>query len=138
MVSRSLEKMMLIAIGLTAVVIVGVPVLMFAIETLNTSARLEMASEAAQELLNATDLVDTGQLNDTTIHIRIPTGVSISSEGSTLTILFVTPDGTQTTWSNTFTHLVFIDPIDEAGEYYFYIHMVEGAVQIDEVVPMTV
>lgn len=135
--SRSLEKMMLIAIGLTTVVLVGVPVLMFAIDTLNTSTRLGMANEAAEGILNGIRCVDTGETNETIIHIRIPAGMTISAEGSTLTILFVAPDGRDTTWSETFTHLVLISPITEAGEYSLLIQMDAGAIQIVEVVPMT-
>jgi hypothetical protein len=137
MVSRSLEKMMLIAIGLTAVVIVGVPVLMFAIDTLNTSTRLSMADQAADELLNATRRVDTGELSSTVISIRIPAGVTVSAAGYTITVLFEAPDGTPTTWSETFTHLVEMDPITEAGEYHFSIMMDTGVVSIVRVTPAT-
>jgi hypothetical protein len=137
MVSRSLEKMMLIAVGLTAVVIVGVPILMFSIETLNTSTRLSMADQAADQLLNATRRVDTGELNSTVISIRIPSGVTVSADGYTLTVLFEAPDGTPTLWSGAFTHLVEMDPITQAGEYHLSIMMDTGVVTIVQVTPAT-
>lgn len=137
MVSRSLEKMMLIAVGLTAVVIVGVPVLLYSINTLNATTRLALANEAASELLNATDLVDSGAVNSTTVYIQVPTGVTIVAEGNTLTVTFTAPDGSPTVWTDTFSHAIDMDPVTHAGYFMVEIEMIAGAIVIDvaEIVP---
>jgi len=50
MVSRSLEKMMLIAVGLSTAVIIGVPVLLYAIDTMSYSTHLQTAQLAAGDI----------------------------------------------------------------------------------------
>lgn len=128
---------MLIAVGLTAVVIVGVPVLMYSINTLNASTRLALANEAASDLLNATEQVDTGVVNVTVVHIQVPVGVSITGEGHTLTVTFTAPDGTPTVWSETFSHVIDMEPITRAGYFSVEIEMIAGAILITaiELVP---
>jgi hypothetical protein len=109
MVSRSLEKMMLIAIGLSTAVIIGVPVLMYAINTINATSQLQEAQLVAEQIHNATRNVDTGASNSTTINIWVNPGVTVTANGYTLTVTFSNNGGTPTTWPTTYNHEVVID-----------------------------
>ena len=109
MVSRSLEKMMLIAIGLSTAVIVGVPVLMYAIDTINTTSQLQEVQLLAEQIHNATNDVDTGVTNSTAISIRVNPGVSVTADGNTLTVLFSQNGGTPREWAATYNHAISID-----------------------------
>ena len=106
MVSRSLEKMMLIAIGLSTAVIVGVPVLMYAIDTINTTNQLQEAQLTAELIHNATRDVDTGISNSSTFTIWIPKGAVVSSAGNDLTVSFA--DITES-WTETYSHEISVD-----------------------------
>jgi len=109
MVSRSLEKMMLIAIGLSTVVIIGVPVLMYAIDTINTTSELQEAVLLAEKIHNATRDVDTGALNMTTITFWVNPGITVTASGNTLTVLFDNGGTTPNTWSASYNHEIIID-----------------------------
>lgn len=109
MVSRSLEKMMLIAIGLSTAVIVGVPVLMYAIDTINTTSQLQEAQLAAEQIHNATRNVDDGVSNTTTINIWVNPGVTVTANGNTLTVLFSNDGATPRSWAATYNHVISID-----------------------------
>jgi uncharacterized protein (UPF0333 family) len=109
MVSRSLEKMLLIAIGLSTAVIIGVPVLMYAIDTINTTSQLQEAQLIADQIHNATRNVDTGASNSTTINIWVNPGVTVTVNGNTLTVAFSDNGGAPTTWSATYNHEIVID-----------------------------
>lgn len=109
MVSRSLEKMMLIAIGLSTAVIVGVPVLMYAIDTINTTTQLQEAQLLAERIHNTTMDVDSGMTNTTTITVLINPGVTVTAAGNTLTVLYSTDGGTPRTWSQSYVHQIAVD-----------------------------
>jgi ABC-type transport system involved in multi-copper enzyme maturation permease subunit len=109
MVSRSLEKMMLIAIGLSTVVIIGVPVLMFAIETINTTSELQEVVLVAEQIHNATRDVDTGILNTTAITFWVNPSVTVAATGKTLTVLFNDDGEPPKTWSASYNHDIIID-----------------------------
>jgi hypothetical protein len=109
MVSRSLEKMMLIAIGLSTAVIVGVPVLMYAIDTINTTTELQEAQLAAEQIFNATTIVDNGLTNTTSINVWINPSLTVTSSGNTLTILYAESPGLQRAWDQTYNHEISID-----------------------------
>jgi len=106
MVSRSLEKMMLIAIGLSTAVIVGVPVLLYSIETINTTTDLQEAQIAAEQIHNATRVVDTGLSNSSTITLWIPKGAVVSAVGNTLTVSFTE---VAESWTETYNHEISVD-----------------------------
>ena len=129
MVSRSLEKMMLIAVGLSTAVLIGVPVLLFAIDTMSSSAHLQDAQIAAEDIFTATEQLDTGALNSTTIRVHIPTGVSMIADGSTLTISVLINSQT-TNWSDSYTHQIVINPPTEAGIYDIEFTMVSNVIHI--------
>jgi hypothetical protein len=134
MVSRSLEKMMLIAIGLSTVVIVGVPVLMYAIDTINTTTQLQEAQQAAELMFNATALVDDGVTNTTSINVWLNPGVSLMASGNTLTVLYAESPGLQKAWDQTYNHEVSIDTPSlshsETTLYRMEVVMVAGVIHI--------
>jgi hypothetical protein len=129
MVSRSLEKMMLIAVGLSTAVIIGVPVLLYAINTMSYSSHLQDAQIAAENIFTAIDCIDSEELTNLTIQVHIPTGVTMTVNGNTLTIN-VLIDGQQTGWSETYSHQLAINPPTEAGNYNMYFAMVSNVIQI--------
>ena len=109
MVSRSLEKMMLIAIGLSTAVIVGVPVLMYAMDTISTTSQLQEVQLVAEQIHNATSDVDNGVSNTTAINVWINPGITVTANGNTLTVLFSENEGTPRSWSETYNHDISID-----------------------------
>ncbi len=129
MVSRSLEKLMLIAIGLTTVVLVGIPILLFAIDTLGNATQLEIAQNFSERVHNETQLVDTGT-NNTIIEINIPTGVTVSAEGSTLTVSFQSSGGLITAWEEGYNHTISLQAPSRSGPHMMHIAMVAGIIEL--------
>jgi hypothetical protein len=129
MVSRSLEKMMLIAIGLSTVVIIGVPVLLFAIDTMSYSSHLQDAHTAATDIFDAANRVDGGDLTNLTIQVHIPTGMLMTVNGYTLGISVLIGEQ-QTEWTETFEHQIVITPPTEAGYYSMTFTMVSDVIYI--------
>ena len=115
--SRSLEKMILIAIGLSTVVIVGVPVLMYAIDTINTTSQLQEVQFAAEQIHNATMDVDNGTSNSTSVNVRIHQGVIVTANEKTLTVSFDNGGTTPQTWSVTYDHDISIDYAIQTHSY---------------------
>ncbi|MHA2424408.1 MAG: hypothetical protein ACXAEF_06445 [Candidatus Thorarchaeota archaeon] len=136
MVSRSLEKMLLIAIGLTTVVMVGVPVLLYAMDTLSSASELEMAQNFADRVHNATGQVDQGIVNSTNMQITVPQYVSVSTSGNTLTITYEKEGVDSILWSNTYTHPISVVPPPGFGLYTLYVNIQEGEVVL-AFVPVT-
>lgn len=130
MVSRSLEKMLLIAIGLSTAVIVGVPVLFYAIDILGNASRLEAAHAFANRVHNLTAEVDIGQVNDTTIEIIVPQGVIISIDGKTLTIELMTEGTQEAFWSETYTHELELIPPKLSGTHLMNMQLVGNIIKI--------
>ena len=120
---------MLIAVGLSTAVLIGVPVLLFAIDTMSSSAHLQDAQIAAEDIFAAAEQLDTGALNSTTIRVHIPTGVSMIADGSTLTIS-VLINGQTTNWSDSYTHQIVINPPTEAGIYDIEFTMISNVIHI--------
>jgi uncharacterized protein (UPF0333 family) len=129
MVSRSLEKMMLIAVGLSTAVIIGVPVLLYAINTISYSTHLQDAQIAAEDIFTAANRIDSGELENLTIQVHIPTGVTMTVSGNTLTIT-VLIDDQSTQWSETFNYPIIINPPTEAGNYNMTFTMVSNVIHI--------
>ena len=129
MVSRSLEKMMLIAVGLSTAVIIGVPVLLYAINTMSYSTHLQDAQIAAENIFAAANRIDSGELENLTIQVHIPTGVTMAVNGNTLTITILINDQ-QTFWSATFNYLVVINPPTEAGNYNMMFTLISNVIHI--------
>jgi hypothetical protein len=102
--------MMLIAIGLSTAVIVGVPILMYAIDTLSSTSQLQEAQLAAEQIHNVTRSVDTGMSNTSSITIWINPGLSVTANGK-IVIVAYNGEGTTTpkTWSASYIHDIVID-----------------------------
>ncbi len=130
MVSRSLEKMMLIAIGLSTAVMVGVPVLMYAIDTITTTSYLEDAQVVAAQVHTTTRQVDNGTLPNATAQVHIPVGITMSAEGITLTILFNYQGVEPHTWIEIYDHPIVINPPPEAGNYLMHFDLDSGIIHI--------
>jgi uncharacterized protein (UPF0333 family) len=109
MVSRSLEKMILIAIGLSTVVIVGVPVLMYAIDTINTASQLQEVQLIAEQIHNATRDVDNGVFNTTSITFWVNPGFTVTSNGNMLTVLYSDDGAAPRNWQAAYNHEITID-----------------------------
>jgi hypothetical protein len=130
MVSRSLEKMLLIAIGLTTVVMVGVPVLLYAMNTLSSASELEMAQHFADRVHNATGRVDLGQTNNTSIEISVPQYVSVTSDSNSLTITYDKEGRDPFNWGNSYTHPILLTPPTDAGVYIMSVSLVDGEIHL--------
>ncbi|MFX0053847.1 MAG: hypothetical protein ACFFAX_11695 [Promethearchaeota archaeon] len=130
MVSRSLEKMILIAIGLSTAVIIGVPVLLYTIDTLGNASQLEMAEQFADRLHNLTELVDNGTMNSTSVEINLPEGVSITSNGGILTVAFERLGAPSQYWDETYGHSIVLQAPSEPGAYYLVIQLIGSEIHI--------
>ncbi|NHI82974.1 MAG: hypothetical protein EAX81_01535 [Candidatus Thorarchaeota archaeon] len=118
------------ALGLTTVVIIGVPALMFAVNTLGNITDLERAEAFATGLINETRLVDIGTTNKTELAVLIPEYVTISASESTLTITFTKEGIPETQWKDTFLHPVSLLGSTSAGQYSMTISLVAGTIEI--------
>ncbi|MHA2042596.1 MAG: hypothetical protein ACW975_12125 [Candidatus Thorarchaeota archaeon] len=130
MVSRSLEKMILIAIGLSTAVIIGVPVLLFTIDTLGNASQLEMAEQFAERLHNLTERVDNGTANNTSVLINVPDGVSVTSNGATLTVAFEKLGVASQYWGETYGHSIILVPPVESRTYSLLIQLIGNEIHI--------
>ena len=120
---------MLIAIGLTTVVLVGIPILLFAVDTLGNATQLEVAQNFSERVHNETQLVDTGA-NNTIIEINVPTGVTVSAEESTLTVSFQNSAGLITTWEVLYSHTISLQAPSGPGPHLMHIAMVAGIIEL--------
>jgi len=120
---------MLIAVGLSTAVIIGVPVLLYAIDTMSYSTHLQGAQIAAEDIFTATERLDTGELNNLTIRVHLPAGMLMIADGSSLTIS-VLINGQTTSWSESYTHQIIINPPTEAGYYDIEFTMVSDVIHI--------
>ncbi len=130
MVSRSLEKMLLIAIGLTTVVMVGVPVLLYSMTIISNASQLEVAQEFAEELHNATAQVDQGALSDFSSIVVVPQSVEVSALGNSLTVLFQTEGGESYTWTEVYNHSIFLGGPSGTGTHLLEISLNEDILEI--------
>jgi len=119
----------LIAIGLTTVVLVGIPILLFAVDTLGNATQLELAHNFSERVHNETHLVDTGA-NNTIIEINVPTGVTVSAEESTLTVSFQNEGGLITNWEVGYNHMISLQAPSGPGPHLMHIAMVAGIIEL--------
>ncbi len=126
MVSRSLEKMLLIAVGLSAAVLVGIPILMYSINAMNSTSQLQMAETFAGHVHDYVDIVDNGNSTGITTEINVPSSVTVSAIGDTLTVTYQ-PEGQQaTSWSESYMHPISIIAPNDAGTYTLQVQITEG------------
>ncbi|MFX1481692.1 MAG: hypothetical protein ACFFCP_00735 [Promethearchaeota archaeon] len=134
MVSRSLEKMMLIAVGLSTVVIVGVPVLMYAIDTINVTSELQEFHLTGEQIHNATRNVDQGYANSTTITVWMSPRITVVTEGYQLVIQYVSETAGTVSLTETYSHDITIDyPFAPGGTTALYsieIALVDNVIHI--------
>jgi hypothetical protein len=131
MVSRSLEKMMLIAVGLSTAVIVGVPVLLYAIDTVNAASEIQLAEAFAQGVHNATARVDQGIANNVTAEVLVPMGVTVSTDGTVLTVLYQRGSFQPVVWSTSYGHhIVLATAPSGKGAYSMEVKMVSSSIEI--------
>ena len=130
MVSRSLEKMMLIAIGLSTAVIVGVPILLYSMNTLQNASHLEIAQVFAVKLHNETERVDNGATNETSFQVNVPSGISMNAVGTTLTITLEYEGIQTTTWSETYDHTIVLNAPETSGIYIVTVRIVSDVIEI--------
>lgn len=130
MVSRSIEKMLLIAIGLSTAVIVGVPVLLYSIQTINNISELEVTKSIAGQILNATDLVDSGKITETLFQVNVPTGFGIEASGSSLSV-YLNMNGSNTySWSRSYNHTIALTSPQGKGLHIVSIQMDKNVIVI--------
>jgi len=120
---------MLIAIGLTTVVLVGIPILLFAVDTLGNATQLELAQNFSERIHNETQLVDTGA-NNTLIEINVPTGVTVTADGSILTVSYQSSGGQITTWEKSFSHPITLQAPSGLGPHLMQIAMIAGIIEL--------
>lgn len=128
--SRSLEKMILIAVGLSTAVIIGVPVLLYTIDTLGNASQLEMAEQFAERLHNLTERVDNGTVNNTSADINLPDGVSVTSNDGTLTVTFEKLGIPSQYWGVTYGHSIVLQPPSGPGAYSLVIQLIDSDIHI--------
>ncbi len=121
---------MLIAIGLSTVVIIGVPVLIFTMDTLSNASQLEAAQTFAQRLHNYTGRVDTGSQENIAVEMTVPSYVELRTSGNTLTIAFVKEGVQEAIWSETYSRNIVLIPPDEPGIYTLTISLSGDDIQI--------
>ncbi len=131
MVSRSLEKMMLIAIGLTTVVVIGVPVLIFAMDTINTTTRIQAAESFAQQIFNASLQVDSGEVEEKTIQVVVPSNMTIEAIGESLIVTYTRVGTEDLTWSQDFSHQVHVLTPTTPGAYILHIILDEDRLVLE-------
>jgi hypothetical protein len=117
MVSRSLEKMLLIAIGLSTAVIVGVPILMVAIQALQGTSQIELTRAFAESTHDLVEKVDTGEVEDMSIQVDIPDCVTIDVTGSFLGIYCYINGELMESWEETYTHDIDFTGPSGSGSY---------------------
>jgi hypothetical protein len=130
MVSRSLEKMLLVAIGLSTAVLVGVPVLMYAMDTLGAASQVKRAGLFADRVHNVTESVDDGLANNVAIEINVPEGVTLTADGTTLTIVFERESLETRAWSDIYDHSIVLVGPAGSGTYIMHIQLDSGTIEI--------
>ena len=122
--------MILIAVGLSTAVIIGVPVLLYTIDTLGNASQLEMAEQFAERLHNLTERVDNGTVNNTSADINLPDGVSVTSNDGTLTVTFEKLGIPSQYWGVTYGHSIVLQPPSGPGAYSLVIQLIGSDIHI--------
>ena len=130
MVSRSLEKMLLIAIGLSTAVIVGVPILMVAIQTLQSSSQIEMARIFAESTHDLVQSVDTGEFDDKSIQVDIPDCATVEVNGDSLGIYCHINGDLVESWVETYSHDIDFIGSSGSGQYTIRARLVGEIIEL--------
>ncbi len=130
MVSRSLEKMMMVAIGLSTVVLVGAPVLMYSVEILTAASELEVAHAFSSRLHNVTSQVDAGIVNEVNIELVVPPHVTITASGTILTVTYQPDTREPVEWTNSYNHTLHVDPPTKKGTHALRVRLQDDVLYI--------
>jgi len=132
MVSRSLEKMMLVAVGLTTAVLVGTPVLLYAVVTMDMAAQVGQAETLADTMHNATGKVDTGNTSEIIVEVVVPKYTNVTALGTTLTVTFRRENTEPIIWSETYSHNIVMQagPSFTPGAFFVRIRLVADTIEI--------
>ena len=130
MVSRSLEKMMLIAVGLSAAVIVGVPVLMFSINLVNSTSSYQAAQNFADKMFSYVDAVDAQNATVVEETIIVPLNVTMNSAFKRLDIVYHAADQAPVGWTEYYEHEIDLLPPSTTGQQMVRVEMYNNTIQI--------
>ncbi len=130
MVSRSLEKMILIAVGLTTAVMIGVPVLLFAINNLNSATEYELARLFSEKVHEGVTRVDNGSLTQVHFDFTVPDGIELISNGNTLSISYRNEYGVLGIWTEDYSHDILVEYPPETGYQSVTIRLVDDTLVI--------
>ena len=111
-------------------VMVGVPVLLVSMDAISNASQLESAQSFANTVHNITSEVDTGQINDTSIEIRVPEGVSIRAVGSQLIVEYEKIGTEPVSWDESYIHTFDVDPPTTTGLYLMRVRLVGNEILI--------
>lgn len=122
---------MLIAIGLTTVVLVGVPVLLYSMDILSATADIDSARIAAEKIHNETTLVDNGLSDTDGVNVYLPRGFEAWIDGADFIMQIRLANGATHTWARIFNHSVsIVEPPQGEGEYWVEIMLVGDTIEI--------
>jgi hypothetical protein len=85
-------------------VMVGVPVLQYAMNTINAASDFELARDFAERIHNSTSRVDMGEVTEIHVQIVVPIGTGLNSSGHTLNIVYQAGGSDPVTWSEDYAH----------------------------------
>jgi hypothetical protein len=122
--------MMLIAIGLSAAVIVGVPMLIFSINMVNNTSSYQSAENFANKMFSYVDAVDAQEVTVIEETIIVPLNVTMSSGYKRLDIVYHIPDQAPVGWTEYYQHEIDIIPPNTTGQQMVRIEMNNNTIQI--------
>lgn len=123
---------MLVAVGLTTAVLVGAPVLLYAIVTMDSAAQVRQAETLADTIHNATGKVDTGNASEVTFEVVVPKYTNVTALGNTLTVVYRRENTEPIIWSETYGHniVMLAGPSFAPGAFYVQVKHVADVIEI--------
>lgn len=108
---------MLIAIGLTTVVMVAVPILLYSVDIMLAGSRYEDANHFAQTVHSLVADVDSGNSTSASVEVVVPRDITVSADATHLSIKYL-PEGEEATiWTETYNHTILLTPPTTMGTY---------------------
>ncbi len=108
----------------------GIPVLLFAIDTIQSTTQLEIAHTFAERVHNATAMVDTGMSEDLEFQITVPLGVTVTANSHTLTITYTRSTTSSETWSREYIHSIDLIAPEGPGGYTLRVRLIEDSIEL--------
>ncbi|MGY5853214.1 MAG: hypothetical protein RTU92_06575 [Candidatus Thorarchaeota archaeon] len=122
--------MLLIAVGLSAAVLVGIPILMYSINAMNSTSQLQMADTFAGRLHEYAGPVDNSNTTGISTEINVPALVTVSADGNILTVTYQPVGQQATSWSESYSHPISLTSPSDPGAYDLQIEITEGNLEI--------